>query len=60
MSDVKFTTKLKGASDVARLLNRYPDKVGRTLESLVKPTPFRPPPLRSKGGFMALPPKANS
>lgn len=36
MSDVKFTTKLKGSSDVARLLNRYPDKVGRTLESLVK------------------------
>jgi hypothetical protein len=36
MSDVKFTAKLKGASDVARLLNRYPDKVGRTLESLVK------------------------
>ena len=37
MSDaVRFTAKLKGASDVARLLNRYPEKVGRTLESLVK------------------------
>ena len=36
MSDVNFTTKLNGASDVARLLNRYPEKVGRTLESLVK------------------------
>ena len=38
MSDdaIKFTTKLKGGSDVARLLNRYPEKVGRTLESLVK------------------------
>ena len=31
-----FTTKLKGTSDVARLLGRYPEKVGRTLESLVK------------------------
>ena len=36
MSDVKFTAKLKGGSDVARLLKRYPDKVGRSLESLVK------------------------
>jgi len=37
MSDaIKFTAKLKGGSDVARLLNRYPEKVGRTLESLVK------------------------
>ncbi|MCH7228647.1 hypothetical protein [Haloferula sp. A504] len=37
MSDpIQFTTKLKGGSDVARLLNRYPEKVGRTLESLVK------------------------
>jgi hypothetical protein len=38
MSDdsIKFTAKLKGASDVARLLNRYPEKVERTLESLVK------------------------
>lgn len=38
MSDdsIKFTAKLKGASDVARLLNRHPEKVGRTLESLVK------------------------
>lgn len=38
MSDdaVRFTAKMKGGSDVARLLNRYPEKVGRTLESLVK------------------------
>lgn len=38
MSDpsIRFTAKMKGASDVARLLNRYPEKVGRTLESLVK------------------------
>src|SRR5210317_1648784 len=38
MSDdaIRFTTKLGGGSDVARLLRRYPDKVGRTLESLVK------------------------
>ena len=38
MSDgyIRFTTKLKGGSDVARLLNRYPEKVGRTLLSLVK------------------------
>ena len=38
MSDdaVRFTAKLKGASDVARLLRRHPEKVGRTLESLVK------------------------
>ena len=38
MSDdaIRFTTKLKGASDVVRLLRRHPDKVGRTLESLVK------------------------
>ena len=38
MSDgtIRFTAKLKGSSDVARLLRRYPDKVGRTLESLVK------------------------
>jgi hypothetical protein len=36
MNDVRFTAKLNGASDVARLLRRYPEKVGRTLESLVK------------------------
>ena len=38
MSDnaVRFTAKMKGATNVARLLNRYPEKVGRTLESLVK------------------------
>jgi hypothetical protein len=38
MSDdtIRFTSKLKGASDVARLLRRYPEKVRRTLLSLVK------------------------
>ncbi len=36
MSDVKFTTKLKGASDVARLLNRYPEKIGRMLDPIRK------------------------
>ena len=38
MSDgfVRLTAKMQGGSDVARLLNRYPEKVGRTLESLVK------------------------
>ena len=38
MSDdfVRFTAMMTGGSDVARLLNRYPGKVGRTLESLVK------------------------
>lgn len=36
MSDVRFTSKMNGTSDVNRLLNRYPEKVGRTLESLVK------------------------
>ena len=32
MSDdaIRFTAKLKGASDVARLLRRHPEKVGRT------------------------------
>jgi hypothetical protein len=33
---VRFTAKLKGAFNVARLLRRHPEKVGRTLESLVK------------------------
>lgn len=33
---VRFTAKMRGGSDVARLLNRYPEMVGRTLESLVK------------------------
>jgi len=33
---IRFTARMKGGSDVARLLNRYPEKVGRTLESLVK------------------------
>jgi len=36
MSDVRFTARMKGGSDVARLVNRYPEKVGRTMESLVK------------------------
>jgi len=38
MSDdaIKFTARMNGGSDVARFLNRYPEKVGRTLESLVK------------------------
>ena len=37
MSDpIQFTAKLKGGSDVARVLRRYPEKVGRTLLSLVK------------------------
>lgn len=38
MSDdaIRFTAKMKGASDVARMLKRHPEKVGRTLESLVK------------------------
>jgi len=36
MSDIRFTGKLKGAADVARLLRRHPEKVGRTLLSLVK------------------------
>ena len=37
MSDpIQFTTRLKGGSNVARLLIRHPDRVGRTLESLVK------------------------
>jgi hypothetical protein len=33
---IRFTAKMQGGSDVARLLKRYPEKVGRTLESLVK------------------------
>jgi hypothetical protein len=38
MSDnpIRFTAKMKGSSDVIHLLNRYPEKVGRTLESLVR------------------------
>ena len=38
MSDgaIRFTAKLKGAFNVARLLRRYPEKVSRTLLSLVK------------------------
>jgi len=37
MSDaIKFTVKMKGGSEVVRLLRRHPEKVGRTLESLVK------------------------
>ncbi|NQW99819.1 hypothetical protein HQ447_04105 [bacterium] len=36
MSDIRFTARMTGASDVARLLNRHPEEIGRTLESLVK------------------------
>ena len=37
MSDpIRFTAKMHGTSDVARMLSRYPERVGRTLESLVK------------------------
>jgi len=36
MSGIRMTAKLKGGADVARLLSRHPEKVGRTLESLVK------------------------
>jgi len=38
MSDdaVRFTARLKGAADVARLLRRHPEKVGRSLDSLIK------------------------
>lgn len=33
---MKFSAKLSGASDVVRLLRRHPEKVSRTMESLVK------------------------
>jgi hypothetical protein len=33
---IRFTAKMKGAFDVARRLRRHPEKVDRTLESLVK------------------------
>jgi hypothetical protein len=36
MSDVRITATMHGASNVARLLSRHPEKIGRTLESLVK------------------------
>ena len=37
MSDpIRFTARMHGSSDVARMLARYPDRIGRTLESLVK------------------------
>lgn len=37
MSDgIRFTAKLSGTADVVRLLRRHPEKVGRTLLSLVK------------------------
>jgi len=36
MSDIRFTVKVTGASNVARLLRRHPEMVGRTLLSLVK------------------------
>jgi len=38
MSDgyIRYTAKMQGSFTLARLLKRYPQKVGRTLESLVK------------------------
>lgn len=33
---IRFTAKMKGGFAVARLLRRFPEKIGRTLESLVK------------------------
>ncbi len=33
---IRFTARMHGTSDVARMLARYPDRIGRTLESLVK------------------------
>jgi hypothetical protein len=37
MSDeIRFTAKMQGTSEVIRLLKRHPEKIGRTLESLVK------------------------
>lgn len=33
---IRFTAKLNGAFTVARFLRRHPEKIGRTLESLVK------------------------
>ena len=33
---IRFTARLNGTSDVARMLRRHPEKVGRTLESLIK------------------------
>ena len=36
MSDVRITAKLDGTADVVRLLRRHPEKIGRTVESLVK------------------------
>ena len=36
MSDVRFTAKMHGTDDVVRLLRRFPQKIRRTLESLVK------------------------
>jgi hypothetical protein len=38
MSDghIRYTARMQGSFTLARLLKRYPEKVGRTLESLVK------------------------
>ena len=36
MSDVRFTAKMRGTADVVRLLKQFPQKIRRTLESLVK------------------------
>ena len=39
----------------------FPPETGRHIQSEDnKKPPFHPPPLRSKGGFKTLPPKANS
>ena len=38
MSDsyIRYTARMQGRFTVARLLRRYPEKIGRSLESLVK------------------------
>ena len=36
MSDLRITARLDGTADVVRLLRRHPEKIGRTVESLVK------------------------
>lgn len=35
-SPIRFTAKMQGASEVVRLLKRHPQKISRTLDSLVK------------------------
>ncbi len=47
--------------ELAHVLDALAQRGGVPLElRRGKITPFLPPPLRSKGGFKALPPKANS